>query len=269
MSPPIRDGSGNSIGSIRLGDGSEIAEVRTGAGDVVFSAIPDSGGAHQWTTDAGSGTTLEDTGTSSTPLDGSINGPDWITGGKGVGDAYLDYDASQNEYVELGTDSKSELSHIVNNGAGTFAFWINPDDTTRRTVIANGFDGGSNHFCLRIKSGSLDWFMTASNGSFEFRVTAGTITTNSWQLVVGVADGSSATAYVADTSDNQVTAVGTDTSTINTNANNLTDNVNIGRTTDGAQDHFNGEIDIGFTDTTSFTKSELDQWLNNTKQFYQ
>jgi hypothetical protein len=44
MSPPIRDGSGNSIGSIRLGDGSEIAEVRTGAGDVLFSAsaIPDS-----------------------------------------------------------------------------------------------------------------------------------------------------------------------------------------------------------------------------------
>jgi len=45
MSPPIRDGSGSSIGSIRLGDGSEISEVRTGAGDVLFSgsAIPDTG----------------------------------------------------------------------------------------------------------------------------------------------------------------------------------------------------------------------------------
>jgi len=41
MSPPIRDGSGDSIGAIRLGDGSEISEVRTGAGDVLFSAIPD------------------------------------------------------------------------------------------------------------------------------------------------------------------------------------------------------------------------------------
>jgi len=40
MSPPIRDGSGSSIGSIRLGDGSEIAEVRTGAGDVLFNAAP-------------------------------------------------------------------------------------------------------------------------------------------------------------------------------------------------------------------------------------
>jgi len=41
MSPPIREGSGSSIESIRLGDGSEISEVRTGAGDVLFSAIPD------------------------------------------------------------------------------------------------------------------------------------------------------------------------------------------------------------------------------------
>jgi hypothetical protein len=47
MSPPIRDGSGDSIGAIRLGDGSEIAEVRTGAGDVLFSAgPPDSGDLH-------------------------------------------------------------------------------------------------------------------------------------------------------------------------------------------------------------------------------
>jgi len=50
MSPPIRDGSGDSIGSIRLGDGTEIAEVRTGAGDVVFgaNAIPDSGLVHHY-----------------------------------------------------------------------------------------------------------------------------------------------------------------------------------------------------------------------------
>jgi len=41
MSPPIREGSGDSIGSIRLGDGSEISEVRTGAGDVLFSSGPD------------------------------------------------------------------------------------------------------------------------------------------------------------------------------------------------------------------------------------
>jgi len=53
MSPPIRDGSGSSIGSIRLGDGSEIAAVRTGAGDVLFSAtaVPDSVVRHYDPTD--------------------------------------------------------------------------------------------------------------------------------------------------------------------------------------------------------------------------
>jgi len=50
MSPPIRDGSGSSIGAIRLGDGTEISEVRTGAGDVLFSgfSIPGSGLEHRY-----------------------------------------------------------------------------------------------------------------------------------------------------------------------------------------------------------------------------
>jgi len=59
MSPPIRDGSGSSIGSIRLGDGTEISEVRTGAGDVLFSAIPDS-------------VVLQYTATGSSVSDGSV-----------------------------------------------------------------------------------------------------------------------------------------------------------------------------------------------------
>jgi len=58
MSPPIRDGSGDSIGSIRLGDGSEISEVRTGGGDVVFSAVPPSGILH-YDYESGSGS-IED-----------------------------------------------------------------------------------------------------------------------------------------------------------------------------------------------------------------
>jgi len=41
MTPPIREGDGDGIGSIRLGDGTEIAEARTGAGDVLFSAEPE------------------------------------------------------------------------------------------------------------------------------------------------------------------------------------------------------------------------------------
>jgi hypothetical protein len=70
MSPPIREGSGSSIGSIRLGDGSEISEVRTGAGDVLFSAgpnIPDSGLLHYFNISESASTTSVD------DLQGSMN----------------------------------------------------------------------------------------------------------------------------------------------------------------------------------------------------
>jgi len=78
MSPPIRDGSGNSIGAIRLGDGSEISEVRTGAGDVLFSAnaIPDSA-IFAWPFDEGSGTSVRD---EIGNADGTVNGATFVSG---------------------------------------------------------------------------------------------------------------------------------------------------------------------------------------------
>jgi len=73
MSPPIREGSGDSIGSIRLGDGSEIAEVRTGAGDVLFSSLRvlidsyEDGNLSEYNTNAAIGSTAFD-GTNSLRL---------------------------------------------------------------------------------------------------------------------------------------------------------------------------------------------------------
>jgi len=79
MSPPIRDGSGSSIGSIRLGDGSEISEVRTGAGDVLFSAstIPDSDLYQHY---QGSSISATDGDSVSTWSDDSGNGHDLTAG---------------------------------------------------------------------------------------------------------------------------------------------------------------------------------------------
>jgi len=91
MSPPIRDGSGDSIGSIRLGDGSEIAAVRTGAGDTVFSAGPPNSLLHQyiapsfakpWPDEIGSANMTINNGLSTT----TINGESFATG-DGVDDS--------------------------------------------------------------------------------------------------------------------------------------------------------------------------------------
>jgi len=115
MSPPIRDGSGNSIGSIRLGDGSEIAEVRTGAGDVVFDggAIPDSVDLY-WPADEGSGTTLN-------PDIGSVTmtlpSDSWASDSRFVGGTAPD----------LTNNFQSDSGIGVNQNQFTVIFWTSFD----------------------------------------------------------------------------------------------------------------------------------------------
>jgi len=94
MSPPIRDGSGDSIGSIRLGDGSEIAEVRTGAGDVLFSGTPATL-VNRAPLDEGSGTTFTDViGSANGTLS---NGGTFTTNSAFRGDVAPTFDQSNGE----------------------------------------------------------------------------------------------------------------------------------------------------------------------------
>jgi len=100
MSPPIRDGSGSSIGSIRLGDGTEISEVRTGAGDVLFSAtsIPDSA-VHRWKLDdVSTGTVTDSVGS----FDGTVNGTTSVSGTFQGGSASQSSSGTSNQYIDLG-----------------------------------------------------------------------------------------------------------------------------------------------------------------------
>jgi len=123
MSPPIRDGSGNSIGSIRLGDGTEISEVRTGAGDVLFSAIPDSLVDDRWKLDEGSGTT----GTNSLQtIDLNLNNPNWQSNSKYTGGAAVGFNSDS--YI----NTKSQIN--INGQQGEVLFW------------ADGLNNGGNNF---------------------------------------------------------------------------------------------------------------------------
>jgi hypothetical protein len=118
MSPPIRDGSGNSIGSIRLGDGSEISEVRTGAGDVLFSAIPDSG-LFRLTLDESSPTDLWNDN------DFSISGG--VT--TDVSGANQTYDTGR-AYSYDGSDGKISLGEAPDLSNGwSFGFWVYLDSS--------------------------------------------------------------------------------------------------------------------------------------------
>jgi len=131
MSPPIRDGSGNSIGSIRLGDGSEIAEVRTGAGDVLFSAGPPDSGVARYTfdnADTSGGTALDVFNNN----DASINGA--TTGVSGANDTY-----TTNEAYSFDGNDDSVDTPVASNYAGAAGFsvagWVNFDESTTGTLI--------------------------------------------------------------------------------------------------------------------------------------
>jgi len=128
MSPPIRDGSGSSIGSIRLGDGSEISEVRTGAGDVVFSAsaIPDSA-THQHKLDEGSGTTFSD---SIGSIDGSTGGASWTSDSELEGGQALSLDGSDDT-----PSFDSKFGSVGTSNSWSFAVTINADNLNSGQVI--------------------------------------------------------------------------------------------------------------------------------------
>jgi len=115
MSPPIREGSGNSIGSIRLGDGTEISEVRTGAGDVLFSAIPDSGD-YQWHINEGGGTTLNP---NLGDVTATISGASWVSDSQSVGGYHLSHN-----------DDKWQMDSPALSTPFTVAGWVRFDSMT-------------------------------------------------------------------------------------------------------------------------------------------
>ncbi|AFH22952.1 hypothetical protein OSG_eHP39_00060 [environmental Halophage eHP-39] len=155
MSPPIRDGSGSSIGSIRLGDGSEIAEVRTGAGDVLFSAIPDS----------------EDLKTRYDTREVSFNDNDSVSTFE---------DQANNNDLTAGT-APTYKTNIVNSSLDVVRFDGSDDYlNTSFTQISQPITFGLLAVC---RDGSEDFevaFDGDSADSMDFR----TDNTNSWQLQV-------------------------------------------------------------------------------------
>jgi len=204
MSPPIRDGSGDSIRSIRLGDGSEISEVRTGAGDVLFSAIPDSG-AYRLTLDE------------STPSD-SFNNNDFSKSASGVttGVAGLDLKYESNTAYQLdGTDGDLGLGEALDlSGGWTFTIPIKLDPTvdTDDTVF-DTFFGSTNDF-IRFVYNDPDLDVRVRDGDGNDNTVLITdsnvpIDTTVYYQIVGFENGD------VELRKGDASVVGTDTSTYN------------------------------------------------------
>jgi len=217
MSPPIRDGSGDSIGSIRLGDGSEIAEVRTGAGDVLFSAspIPDSaltqdlvawyrfedGDARDY---ASSSEFPSVTWGDSTAFDGTVDGATFQSSGgvtdfdTGANSGAFEFDGS-NDYLE----NIYPVQSNINGGPVTVMAWVNVDSYTGTTdyyknqIYAHLNSDNDGQIYLHLDAPDNAVGMAYFDGGGQQRSTAdGSFTLNTWHHVAGKYDGSSITPYI-------------------------------------------------------------------------
>jgi len=128
-----------------------------------------SGFDHRWRHDEGSGGP-QDTGTSSTVLDGTLNGPTWQSG-DGFANTHLEYDRPNDDYTQLPSAAKSELAHFANTGEGTLFVWVRPGDVTTnpdqfgaRGVIIGSRSGTAD-------SGKINWQLTIeSDYTVKWRV---------------------------------------------------------------------------------------------------
>jgi len=261
MAPITIDGT--DVSTITI-DGQDVSEI-TADGDVVYTAIPDSGGSHQWDTDEGSGTTLAD---SIGSLDGTINGPTW-TSGVGTGNAYLDYNGT-GDTVDFGTGSQSEFSHFI-NGKGTVGFWVNIDDENDNYMVFGDAWRGDPSVALINNNGQ--WRVLVTNSAGEDVVNFNSGDTNSdvgdWVFVACTLDGANGNMYIARPGNNYSLNSYDSASIANTESVDLSFNAKLG--VDQAADrwYFDGGIDLGYTDTTADTQSEIQSFVDDSKGFYQ
>jgi hypothetical protein len=247
MSPPIRDGSGNSIGAIRLGDGSEISEVRTGAGDVLFSAIPDSG-ISRWE--------YEDDTDTSTANDSWNGYPGTITGASFVSDSALGSLAIDCDGIDDLIDF-SDISEVDNAGQMSATTRIKPDNTSSFQYVF-----GKDEPASRSSGWSLNISDTGAiradmhDGSNFNRVTGSTLTTNTYYMLTQVIDlnNSEMRLYLDGSPDGSTSISNAPAST--TTPVKIADNL-------GGFGYFDGTVDDSRLYSKALSDTEVSNLFNN------
>lgn len=220
--------------------------------------VPDSGGTHQWNHLEKGGTTLGDSiGT----LDATINGATW-TSGLGTGGTHLDYDGVDDDSVLSG--GASEFTHFTDAGTGTFFTWINPDtlddsgvilgSTATTTEVGAYFviTGGDLRCSLYYGTSDVSTLAKAS-----YPASAG-----EWAPVAFTADGSTLKVWAGD----PITEIASDTLAGSTGSDWSNDPYfGYGPLTDYRHD---GGMDLTFTDSDAWTQSELQSFVDDSREFY-
>jgi len=232
--------------------------------------VPNSGGTHQWNHDEASGTALTDELES---LDGTINGATWESG-VGTNDGYLRYDGS-NDWTDLGSDSRSEFRHFVEDGEGTIFFWTKPDQiSTRVSAISSSLSTSDVGVSVEYNwnsDGEIRWMSV--NGSKEIWDTQGTnsaLIADVWQPIAVTVGESTAHVYQGDPSDKySISEVASDTfSTDELISSDLDYNMAFGRHQQGTNFYFDGGVDLVFADSVAWSQSEIQSFVDDSASFF-
>ena len=221
-------------------------------------AIPDSGGTHQWNHLENGGTTLGDSiGT----LDATINGATW-TSGLGTGGGHLVYDGANDDSVLSG--GASEFTHFTDAGTGTFFTWITPDTLADSRVIlgstATTTEVGA---YFLITGGDLRCSLYYGTNGVETQAKASyPASAGEWAPVAFTADGSTLKVWAGD----PITEIASDTLEGTTGSDWSNDPYfGYGPLTDYRHD---GGMDLTFTDSDAWTQSELQSFVDDSREFY-
>ena len=247
-------------------DGDVVDEI-TMDGDVVYqaSAIPDSGGDHQWNIDEGSGATIED---SNGGLDGTIDGATWQSGLGGTDDTILFYDGSDETHISDST----EMTHWLNDGEGTVFSWIKPTNysSDRYFVLGSGATDSDKAFGLFFRGDDFRFRIGDGDDTSTVRMMAGTPSdyNDEWIGFGATADGSTARMYIATPGDYTVTEIESE-SVSDTSSGSWTYDVLMGNNPRSSGENFEGHIDLTIHDSSGMSESGLQSWVDDTKGFYE
>ena len=229
--------------------------------------IPDSEGTHQWNADEGSGSTLTD---SIGSLDGTINNATWQTNSTGAGDAYLLYDGVD-DYVDL--ESTTAFASLRDNVEGTIFAWHRLDsaDTgTYQTLLASNTSTSDTDFSFNLNDGDNQYEAWLTLNDDHERVTGGSPNDNvgDWVAYAWVVDGSGMELFTATPGEYDVSLVGTSSKPSST-SNNWDNNMTVGSRNASGRQSFDGAIDLSFFDSDPWSESELQDFIDDSKQFYE
>ena len=228
------------------------------------SAIPDSGGLHQWHYDNWSGTTITDQiGTLDLNFTSITEGsPEGAGGTHGVLDGVDDY-------AEI---SSSEWSSLITETQGTIFKWAYFDESGKDSfnyLVGTDLTGQNNNIAIRPDQDyeGFKFSLTVGGDRTDLDVTIDDVS-DLWIAYAFVVDGSTMYMYEARPPDYEMDLLGT-ASAPSSGSGDWEYDIGIGYQTDENGFEMDGRLDLSFYDDGDWSESELQEFVDDSKQFYE